>query len=209
MASAYRGSQLKKNPLLGTALAADESRAGERERFTQLHTEAKGMAGQGRAGMESSLARRYARFSETNQRAMGSLKGQYRSLQDEARGLRDSDREAGFAETIESDTTRIERYQGKKGRKRARKRFVKDVQSGKISRSDARKHWREQSKYIQGRAQGKLDTTEAQQQTYETGIADQTKVLQSRGQAIEGEAERRTSALQQRISDYNLFLGQA
>jgi hypothetical protein len=207
--SAYRGGQLKKNPLLGTALGVDPSRAGERERFSQLHTEAKGMAGKGRAGMESSLARRYARFSETNQAALGSLGGQYRSLQDEARGLRDPDREAELAENISTREGRIERFSGKKGRKLARKRFKKDVKSGKISRSDAIKHWGERSKYIQDRAQTNLGTAKTAQQTYETGIADSTKALQGRGQEIEGEMERRTSALHQRISDYNLFLGQA
>lgn len=204
--SAYKDGRLKKNPLLGTALAADIDRGRERESFGQLYTEAKGMAGQGRAGMESVLAKRYAQFAEPGQKALGELRGKHEALQSEAAGLRDPELEAERQRKLTSTSTILNTLQDPAIWKSKhipgdiRESFTKET--GQKVQKKARGAQQLKKYYAQRQTE-----LEAERTSYEQQIADKAEELQLLGKPIEAEMERRQGSLQQQIADYNLFLG--
>lgn len=151
--SAYKGDQLKKNPLLGTATQSVASLAPRKERLMSLYGEAKAMAGQGRPGMKGTLAGRHARLATADQAALGDLTGRYQSLQQKASTIRNDE---------------------------AKKKFFSDHPD-----------------------KSAVEAEEA----YEMDLADKVKIMQDEGNVYAAEYDRRNHALQQRIDDYNLFLG--
>lgn len=214
--SAYKGSQLKKNPLLGTALASDVGRGAEREGFRALHKEAVKSGAKSRSKMEGVLASRYARFAETGQRALGALGSQYQGIQGEIAGLRNPEKEY----ESQKETTKL-RGQYEKASTEGKQTsiwteqnvptdfvhtFRREIYSGLSYRKqlEYKKNPQEFMKKYYG---GKLTAAEGEQKMYEDDITQKTQDLEARGEPVLAEMERRTGALQERIANYNLFLG--
>src|SRR3990172_6248485 len=93
---AFKGEQLKKNPLLGTATQTVASQAKRKERLMGLYGEAKTMAGQGRAGMKGVLASRNARLGEADQSGIGGVTARYQGLQAKAATVRNDEARKKF-----------------------------------------------------------------------------------------------------------------
>jgi hypothetical protein len=84
--SAYRGGRLKKRALLGTSLAADPTRAAEREQFRGLHQEAKSHAGDPE-GFKKRVAARFAKQREAGLGAIERYQGRIGSLERQTSAL--------------------------------------------------------------------------------------------------------------------------
>lgn len=201
--SAYKGQQLKKKPLLGTALGVDTSRAQERASFRRLHKEAKGVAAGGRAAMEKRLGSRLTRYARGQMSGIGQLREQYGKLQEEAGGLRSTEREKELASSIKgakkiygaARTTRG-------GRKYMPKKYIRQFK--KEATPEERTLYR---KNVPGYYESKLTRAQEAEAAYERNIAEHLAGLQEQGAILASNVARRERSLAERIASYNRFLG--
>ena len=204
MASAFKDGHLKKNPLLGTSFGTNPERAQDRDRFMSLYKEAKTHAGEGREGMQGRLAGRYAKFAEANQKALGNTQAKYEDLQRKAANARSPEEEERLRKKLIDSESKLDRLKSATKWKHIPSEYLQEYTSSSKYDPNPRRGMIEKMKQFYG---GEAMDTVAAQEAYEQDVADKVSRYQSEGAPLAADMERRQHSLQQRIADYNLFLG--
>lgn len=211
--------RLKKHALLGTSLAVDPYRKEQREKFKSLYGEAKSAAGQGigREGMIGRLQTRWQEFGQPQMSRLGEIAREKGTLQTEAAGLGDVEKEARFSEYEKwiaqpSKAIKSERFK-RLAKGGIPQEFLDEAKKeyDSLSKLDKDIYAKEHeinptlgafAKYLWAERYG----TPAQQ-AYKEQISAEVDKLQGRYQTLEEEEMERQEKLRSRAEFYNMFLG--